>query len=254
MTLSAAPRPVRTPSQAETLEEILADVERLRLRRRRPVLLFDIDDTLLSTAGRHLRILKEFASYGSLQETYPADILKLMAVTPAELRYSITDTAAAAGVTHDVVLKALRDYWFGNFFDNEYLREDRPVEGAPAYLQEALVRGARLVYLTGRDESMRPGTLESLSDNGFPMPDGAVVQLMLKPAFDTPDHAFKRDAMERVAGLGEVAGAFENEPLHANLFHETFPAAVTALVETHHSGRPVEPLAGVRRIRDFIRS
>lgn len=231
------------------LEEILRDAEAARSRGRRPVLLFDVDDTVLSTTHRHVRILREFAS--KLAASRPDDAASLRSMTADRVLYSIADTAKAAGVEDEAVIEELRRFWFERFFANEYLLEDREVPGAAAFCREALVRGARLVYLTGRDEGMRDGTLAGLALNGLPTPDGEGVRLILKPRFETPDWEFKVDALASVALLGDVAAGFENEPAHINLFKKTFPAGRMVLVETRHSGKPVEADPGIERIADF---
>lgn len=238
--------------QEAVLGGLLRRAAGLRAEGLTPVVLLDLDDTLLSTARRHLRILREFAaSPGTRAGGFREALARL---GPRELRYSIADTARAAGVTDEEILKELRGFWFDRFFRNEYLGEDPPVPGAPEYCRELREAGVRLAYLTGRDEAMREGTLSALRRHGFPLPDELETFLLLKPRFDAPDLEFKQAALRRVAALGEAAGGFENEPAHVNLFQETFPPALMVLVETKHSGKPIEPLPAILRIRDFLRA
>ena len=215
------------------------------------LLVFDIDDTLLSTGDRHRRILAEYAA--RLQSRAPRAAKLLSAVRARDLRYQIVETARAAGVDDEDILRELREFWFARFFRNEYLLEDAPTPGAPEFCAEALRRGATIVYATGRDERMRAGTERSLALRGFPAPDGRSVRLKLKPRFDTPDAEFKAAVTEELAAWGEVAATFENEPLHANLFREAFPRARHFLLETRHSGRPATLHAEVLRVADFRR-
>jgi hypothetical protein len=51
------------------------------------------------------------------------------------------------------------------------------------------------------------------------------------------DEEFKRSAHVRLASLGRLVAAFDNEPGHVNDFRETFPEAEVVLVATGHSGR-----------------
>ncbi len=212
-----------------------------------PLVVFDLDDTLLSTARRHLRILREYAA-----QKPQADLLSR--VKPDELRYSIIDTAKAAGLEDQALLEELRGYWFARFFTNDYLREDAPVTGAAAYCRDVRTAGAGLVYLTGRDESMKEGTMVALGAHGFPVPNGAGVTLILKPRFETPDLEFKNEALRRLQAMGTVAGSFENEPSHINLFQAAFPKGRNVFVDTKHSGKPVAPHASVPWIKDFRRA
>ncbi len=232
--------------QAELLDAVLAEAEAAP----GAMVIFDLDDTLFSTARRHLRILREFADLVESGDPDAAALLR--AIDHESLRYAVTDTAKDAGL-RDALVKDLRDFWFARFFKNRYLLEDDVVPGAPAYCEEAVARGAAVVYMTGRDEGMREGTESALERHGFPRPGAARARLILKPRFDTPDMAFKAEVLARLKEEGAVAASFENEPAHVNLFRETFPAARHFLLETKHSGRPVSLHPDALRIRDFRR-
>lgn len=236
--------PAISESQAESLDRLVDDVEALERRGVGSVVVFDLDDTLFSTAQRHLRILREYAAHRGVEA--------LARVEAAQLRYAIVDTARAAGVEDAELLKDLRGFWFSRFFKNEYLSADQPLPGAADFCRELARRGARLVYLTGRDEAMRAGTERSLREHGFPV-EPALSELILKPRFDAPDLEFKSAALSGLAARGHVAGAFENEPLHVNMFRDAFPRALVFLLETKHSGKLVEAHPEARRIKDFRR-
>ncbi len=233
-------------SQKELLDALLDDVA----RRPGAIVVFDLDDTLFSTADRHLRILAEFAAAIETQDARSAGILR--GITREQLRYSVVDTAAEHGLDEKLA-KDLRGFWFARFFKNPYLLEDSIVPGGPEYAAEVIKRGGRSFYMTGRDEGMREGTEASLLRHGFPDPDGAKAALVLKPRFDSPDFAFKTEAVGRIAEQGDVVGSFENEPAHVNLFIERFPKGRHFLLETKHSGKPVTPNPATLRIKDFRR-
>jgi len=229
--------------QSEVLEETIRLTETLARKRQRPIWILDIDDTLLSTTNRHLRILREFATHKGLP---------LAELDHGSVRYSISDTARMAGLRDEFTLNELRGFWFERFFKNEYLVEDHPIEGAPQYCRDLITSGATIYYLTGRDETMRPGTIAALTTHGFPLPDPSC--LLLKPEFSTPDREFKETVLSRLSTSGTVAGGFENEPLHVQLLLEIFPQGRMVLVDTRHSGRPAPPLHGVPRIKDYRRN
>lgn len=239
--------------QTGVLDALVQEVAGLSGGSRRPVVVMDVDDTLLSTDRRHIRILKEFAGQRHVRARYLNHAWTLLQLEPQMLRYSITDTARAAGIGDPELLAELRDFWFARFFTNDYLLADEPVSGAAAYCRELARAGAFLVYLTGRDETMKEGTLASFDKHGFPLPEPGRVELILKPRFDTPDLEFKTQALGLVEKAGAVAGAFENEPAHINLFRGLFPEAKNVFVDTKHSGRPVTPHPAVHWIRDYRR-
>lgn len=239
--------PVISPPEAGVLSALLDDVA----ARPGALVVFDLDDTLLSTADRHRRILLEYAAHPAVARRFPA-VRALPRLPRSAYRYLIVDTVRAAGLAERALLADVEAFWFARFFRNEYLDADEPLPGAPGYCREVARRGGTVVYLTGRDEAMRAGTEASLERHGFPAPDGRSALLMLKPRFELADHAFKAEALRFLAGFGAVAGGFENEPAHANLLAETFPAARMALVGSRHSGRPVVAHASVARVPDFL--
>lgn len=241
------------PDQAQSLGRLVDEVEALGRRGFSPVVVFDLDDTLFSTAARHIKILREYAAQPDVRKRWLEEAWALVRIEPAQLKYSILDTAAAAGVSRPELLQDLKSFWARRFFTNDYLLADEPLAGAPEYCEELRRRGARLVYMTGRDETMRQGTERALASRGFPAPGGQGASLILKPRFDAPDLAFKMEAISRLGEWGVVTGAFENEPAHINLFSDAFPEALMYFVDTKHSGKPIEPHPEVQWIKDFRR-
>ena len=242
----------RRAAQAACLRVVIDRARELSSPGRPAVVLLDLDDTLLSTTRRHQRILREFAAEPAFAGRWPEEAARLAALAPPPHAYSVADIAGAAGVADPELVGRLREFWFSRFFRSEYLPEDLPVPGAPEFCRRLASAGALLVYLTGRDEAMRPGTEISLRRHGFPEPGGPAARLVLKPTFDAADLAFKSEALGRIAGWGPVAAGFENEPAHVNLFADRFPEGRMVLVETKHSGKPVQPYPAVGRIRDFL--
>lgn len=238
--------------QTEVLDALLSDVDSMSRGARHPIVVFDLDDTLLSTARRHIRILRQFA-LGLARAGRMEEAFVLAQLEPEQLHYSIGDTAEAAGIGDSGLLKELRDFWFERFFANDYVKLDAALAGAADYCREVACRGGIVAYMTGRDEAMRDGTMESLSRNGLPLPDGRGVHLILKARFDTPDLEYKTEGIARLRILGTVAGAFENEPAHINLFRDSFPEARMAFLDTKHSGRPVAVHPSIPWIKDFVR-
>lgn len=239
--------------QIAVLDSLLEEARLNKARGLAPVVILDLDDTLLSTAQRHIRILREYACERHVLARSGGDALLLAQVEPCRLRYSIADTASAAGVRNAGLVADLRSYWFDRFFTNDYLLEDEPIAGAPEYCQELRAGGACLVYMTGRDETMRDGTMAGLQRHGFPLPGAEGVSLSLKPSFDTPDLEYKRQALKAIELQGGVLGGFENEPAHVNLLQQAFPDAMMVFVNTKHSGKPVAPRPEIPWIRDFVR-
>jgi hypothetical protein len=231
------------------LRELPARIDAALERGRLPIVVFDLDSTLFTTADRHLRILREFAaSHGS------AGLRALVAdIPPSAFRWTVTAPLRDRGLDDPALLADLDAFWAERFFDGAYLETDTPNPGAVAFVRGVHARGALVYYLTGRHRGgMEVGTVASLARSGFPVADGRVV-LHLKATQDEPDHLYKEAAVHAISALfGVVVASFENEPLHANRLREAFPSALHFLVGDVHSPRPVPPHESLVRTDDFV--
>jgi len=198
------------------------------------VIAFDLDSTLLDNRPRQAAIVRDFAV------THGISVLASFQPEHLVTGFDTREALARAGLDAESIarwLPVLRKHWVERFFTSEACLHDVPVRGAGAYARRAYATGVQLVYLTARPERMRPGTEEVLRRFGFPRP-GPGVQLWMKPDdASLGDEAFKRSAHARLASLGTLVAAFDNEPGHVNDFRTTFPEAEVVLVATGHSGR-----------------
>ena len=112
-------------------------------------------------------------------------------------------------------------------------------------------KGTYIVYLTGRDETMRAGTETSLLRYGFPLGERAT--LIVKPDFETDDTLFKGDAMKQIRTYGDPVIFLDNEPSNVNRFQDDCPDALVVFVETDHSPKPATPYEGMPRVKGFLR-
>jgi hypothetical protein len=151
----------------------------------------------------------------------------------------------------DALFKDAKNWWVERFFTSAYCADDVEVPGAPQYLKAALESGAQVVYLTGRHEEMRAGTIKCLLKCGMPVP-GERVSLVMKPTLRESDDSFKRNAHDAIEKNGTVFAAFDNEPTHANDYATRFPRATVVHLATDHSGRPVELLPRVISVPNFV--
>jgi hypothetical protein len=231
------------------LNAVLAAI-REQSRRSPALAIFDLDSTILSTQPRNWAILNEFASRPDVPSALRPVVEKL---GPDDMGWNIMEDVRSRGFHDEDVLKALRQFWFERFFNDDYLHHDEPVPGAVEFVRDTHAAGGTIVYLTGRDEpKMGRGTRASLRTRGFPIDDDRIV-LRLKPRFEDEDLAFKRSTLAELASMGEVVATFENEPANANLFHQTFPRAHHLFLETVHSPNPPPLLPGILRLKDFVR-
>jgi hypothetical protein len=214
-----------------------------------PVVVLDLDGTLLDNRPRTLAIFQELAdAWGG---TEPQIAARLRAASASELAYHVSDSLGRLGITREDLVKRAFEFWRERFFADAHLRHDVEVPGASAFARACYDRGATLVYLTGRDlPLMGVGTFKSLRDRGFPI-GVAGTELVLKPRADMPDAEFKAYEAPKLARVGGVVAAFDNEPENCNVFARHYPEADSVFVDTQHlDGAPaLDPTVSV--IGDF---
>jgi beta-phosphoglucomutase-like phosphatase (HAD superfamily) len=199
---------------------------------------FDLDGCLFDNRPRQIRILRELASREDLPELYRVEAHHFR-------DWSLAHTLENAGVDRSLAERA-RGEWERRFFTSAYVRHDHAMPGAAALVRACYARGMRVVYLTGRDDSMRPGTAEALRRFGFPP-----APLATKPSADEDDVAFKTRALD---GMDRVDLYVDNEPANVNVARARHPGALVVFFESDHSDRPDEPDAAIPWLRSFLRT
>ncbi|MBX3217369.1 MAG: HAD family hydrolase [Labilithrix sp.] len=210
-----------------------------------PVVVFDLDGTIMDNRPRTEVILRELAAELRREAHSAAEILA--AARAEELAYLLTDSLQRLGVEHPELVSRAETYWKTRFFSDDYLKHDVAVPGSVELARACYDAGATIVYFTGRDlPFMSLGSFQSLRDLGFPI--GVVgTELVCKPDAKIPDEAFKREEGPKIRRIGEVIAAFDNEPGNCNAFLEMCPTADVVFVDTQHlPGAP--PLAEDVRI------
>jgi hypothetical protein len=243
------PRRLAAPERSRLLREILA-LAGARHDEGPPVLVFDLDGTLMDNRPRVVRILHELADVWASSRRAEAD--KLRASTIDGITYGVIANVEALGVVYTSLHEEVFTFWKDRFFRDEYLRHDVALPGAVSFVRACYEAGASIVYLTGRDlPAMALGTFASLRDLGFPI--GVVnTSLVLKPDFETPDVDFKRGVAPAFGKIGRVVAAFDNEPANNNLFVEHHPGARSVFVDTQHAPDPPPLHPEVAVIDSFV--
>lgn len=217
---------------------------------RTPVVVFDLDGTLMDNRPRSVAIFRELAD--AWMHRHPEEARAIRKSRPEELAYAVTDSLTRLGVRTTDLLEEATSFWKERFFRDAYLVHDIAIAGAPAFVHELYRAGANIVYLTGRDlPLMGLGSWTSLRDLGFPI--GVVgTELVVKPHFDMPDTEFKRAVAPALARLGTVIGVFDNESANCNLLLEAHPGASSIFLDTQHAPDPPPLSDGVAVIDSFL--
>jgi len=203
-----------------------------RTRRGPPVLVLDLDGTLMDNRPRTVAILHDLAKIW--RDTHPESAAFLEESTVERLAYLLNDSLRRLRIVDPGLVADATEYWRRRFFADDDLRHDVALAGAVHFVRECHARGATVVYLTGRDLPMMGlGTFASLRTLGFPI-GVAGVEFILKPDAQMADEAFKRMIAPTLARVGDVVASFDNEPANCNLFKEAYPEADIVFVDTQH--------------------
>lgn len=197
-----------------------------------PIVVFDLDGTIMDNRPRTAVILQELAAELRREAHSSAEVLA--AARAEELAYLLSDSLQRLGVEHPDLVARAEAYWKTRFFSDSYLKHDVAVAGSVDLARACYAAGATIVYFTGRDlPFMGLGSFQSLRDLGFPI--GVVgTELVCKPDAKVPDEAFKRTEGPQLARIGKVIAAFDNEPGNCNAFVEMCPEADVVFVDTQH--------------------
>lgn len=226
---------------------LLAALARVRAAGPRAVAVFDLDSTILDNRPRQALILRAYGRAAGLPALLDA---RPEHVDGWDLGRALRATGLSAAEAR-VHAEPFRRFWGDRFFTSRYCRHDQPVPGAPEFVRAVRAAGARIAYVTGRPVTMRPGTVQVLARNGFPLSDGAAVTLLMKPGSALGDDAWKRLARELVESRGTPALVLDNEPAHVNAYARAWPAALAIHLDTDHSDRPVAVDPAIPSVADL---
>lgn len=226
-------------------------VERSRAKKGEPVpvVVFDLDGTLMDNRPRTAMILQELAA--ELRKEAHTDAEVFAAAKAENIAYMLKETIKVLGVEHPDLVSRADAFWRERFFTDAYLKHDVAIPGAVEFAKACYANGATLVYFTGRDlPLMSLGSFQSLRDLGFPI--GVVgTELVCKPDAKIPDEHFKKEEGPKIARIGKVIATFDNEPGNCNAFQAMFPDAENAFVDTQHLPGAPPLVDGVHIVPDF---
>jgi hypothetical protein len=232
------------------LDEVRKRVAAGKAAGKTPLVLFDLDDTLVDTATRTRAIFLDAlrspsAPAGADQAAEQLDYLCLS-------EYVIgVEGNLDRGEFAPNIRRYLQDAWARSGATDRYLDRAVPFRGAPAYVADLRTKGATIVYLTNRNgRRAREGTLRALDARGFPVErDGAL--LVMQPGDSEDSLSWKEEEAEKLAAKGTVVAFFENEPANVRAYRALFPEAVPVLMVSRHRPRQPAVAAGTRCIVDY---
>lgn len=237
--------------QPEVLPSIIQRAQETVASGQRPVVVFDLDDTLFDSRTRTHVIFREFSQDPTNRSLFPSETQVLSQVRLEDIQYLLKDTLVNLGIDTLAFETALNSYWVARFFTSAYCAVDRPIAGAAKYVRDLEAAGAYIVYLTGRDlPNMGEGTRAALLSNHFPT-DGDGTYLLMKSDHAIDDLTFKKQAFWWIQGQGTVIAGFENEPRNMNAYDAAFTGGTMVFLDTIRSDAPDVPNTDVYWVGNF---
>jgi hypothetical protein len=233
------------------LDEVRKRVAATKAAGKTPLVVFDLDDTLVDTATRTRAIFLDAlrspsAPAGADQAAEQLDYLCLSEYV-VDIEGNLDRGEFASNIR-----RYLHDAWVKSGLTDRYLDRAVPFRGGPAFVADLRARGATVVYLTNRNgKRIREGTLRALDARGFPVDrDGAI--LVMQPGDHEDSLSWKQEEAEKLEARGVVVATFENEPANVRMYRALFPEAVPVLMVSRH--RPNQPRVpeGTRCLVDYL--
>ncbi|OVE82683.1 hypothetical protein BVY03_00290 [bacterium K02(2017)] len=215
------------------------------------VAVFDLDSTLFDNRPRLVALYNEFGSINNIHKLYKVKAEDFWGWS----RISGLKKAGLNEQEINTVETSFKVFFKQNFFTSEYVIFDTALPGAAEYVQKLYNLGCTIVYLTGRGEQMRSGSIYNLERFNFPIKQKKTILLMKPKKFAAnpkTDDKSKEININKVKNLGTVIAVFDNEPSHINKYAENFPQSTVVWVDTDHSPKKIKPLASLPVVQGFI--
>jgi len=242
--------PAMGAQRAQVLEDILEQVRASYNKQERPMVIFDVDGTLLDNRTRIQRILIEYSD-AELKKARPDEAKLIREIDIDKIEYRVADTLKGIGIDDSGIINNAMVFWGERFFTDDYLRYDVPTPGAVDFVRTLYSSGAKIVYLTGRDtERQLLGTVRTLREKGFPIGIQGT-ELIMKPTPQTQNAMFKQRVTNYLRHYGKVVATFDNEPGNINVYRRAFGKAICILFQAKHSLDAPPLLPNINELASF---
>ena len=239
---------------SQILRHILKKAESLKSKNLPALAVFDLDSTLFDVSPRLKQILHDFSADPTYRRLFPQAAEALKDIEMQKSDWGIRNAVIRAGLDHHhpEFHQSLREFWLKTFFSNEYLKYDRPYEGAVNFVARLQELNVDIVYLTGRDvHRMGAGSRQTLLHWNFPLDDQRY-QLVLKPEQGLDDAEFKSSWFRTIPDEKyQQIWFFENEPVNVHKVREHHPHIDILFFDSTHSGK-AHPPTDLPRLIHFL--
>lgn len=249
----ARPDPPHSPILSKAAyRPVIGRIDEIKKSGKRPVVILDIDETILDARPRKLAVLRAYIEEKihskpdmALAQDRAADL------KPEDLPYDTDGMIRVAGLSGRGLEDDYAGYFRRHFMSSRYLHLDTETPGAREFLLAIKGQGAEIVYLTGRiEETMREGTIGRFRDLSLPIDEDGVSLIMTSDDRER-ESEYKTRLMAQAIGNGVLAAFFENEPANINAIARIYPDAIYYLVGDRHKPNAPQVFGGTIHVPDF---
>jgi hypothetical protein len=238
------PRDARQFIDSQGIQIIDAMVDEIAVARRggqRPLVILDLDSTLVDTAYRTANIFHNWALQPSHQDRHGDLCQKILQWQVITEVYNPVDFVAHHSSdpierSSDLGRQLMR-WWGERFFLGEWLLFDRPYAHAVESVYVFLDAGADIAYLTGREgKTLKQGTLDFFKTFKFPH-NTKHARLMMKASKAIRDHHYKCTGLSLLSKDYDPVWYIENEVELLLMCADKHKRIVPIMFDSVHSER-----------------
>ena len=102
------------------LDQVFSRIIELKNNKLQPLVVFDLDDTIIDCRYRKKVIVEEFCAIKENHELWPLLCEKVLKASLEDYEYKVSDFLSNIDINNKDFLNELEKYWFDRYFTNEY--------------------------------------------------------------------------------------------------------------------------------------
>lgn len=251
------------PAGAFPVSRVQSEISRALQAQRKPVAVFDLDETVLHSDARRIRSIEAAIARGQMLFTmkYPRET-DILNATPAAKMHSILmstanryDTRAwlgRLGIQNEAFRLELENAMLPIYLSHEFMHLDRAYHGAQALLDAFYRAGGEVYFVSSRyrtqqyDSTVHRLVLSKLFRNS--RQSHVILREDGESSLDFKVRAFEQ-IRRATQQFHQVLLVAENEPENLNAMMRTFPSALPVFVVGAVLNTSVTPAPNARLIR-----
>jgi len=181
-----------------------------------PVIVFDIDNTIISSSPRIEKILKD-----ANKKYHSKSLAKYLKNKNNEFKYHQLKELFVTLKVKPKKSEKIFKYFNEKFFLNEYTKYDVALKNSLEMVNKFYKKGAFIIYLTARGRKALVGTIDSLDRLGFPIAKTRT-SLIMRDSREQKSPLYKKRALAELSTMGTILAVFDDKIENLEAFTSFF--------------------------------